>query len=218
MTRPRRIPAARAAAALLLAVAFGCADDAPERPAATPPASPAPATDTAAAADSAIPDTAAADTGPVAVTDPTEAAPWTTSPVLVRSARGQAGVATLRNVRVGRHDGYDRIVFEFDDHVPDYDVRWVDDPTGCGSGEPVDVGAPAALQVGFRPAVAHDEEGRITVRERAFRPGLPALRTARISCDFEADVTWVLGVAARVEMRVLRLASPPRVVVDLRHR
>mgnify|MGYP006197629737 CR=1 FL=1 len=126
--------------------------------------------------------------------------------------------AVLESVRTARNDGYDRIVFEFDDHVPDYDVRWVDDPTECGSGEPVDAGAPAALQVGFRPAVAHDEEGRITVRERAFRPGLPALRTARISCDFEADVTWVLGVAARVEMRVLRLASPPRVVVDLRHR
>ena len=47
------------------------------------------------------------------------------------------GVALLRAVRVGRNQGYERIVFEFaGDTVPGYQVAWVEPPiTADGSGE-----------------------------------------------------------------------------------
>lgn len=144
--------------------------------------------------------------------------PWSDPPLRRVPEGSQRGVALLRSVRSGRHEGYDRIVFEFEDHLPEYTIRYMQDPTACGSGHRVDAGAAAALEVDLRPAAAHDDQGQPTITERVSSPGLPALRTARITCDFEAIVTWVLGLDRRTPIRALELGSPPRLVVDIPHR
>lgn len=154
-----------------------------------------------------VPDQEAADTGA-----------WSMPPLRRQPQGSGRSTAVLRSVRTGRHEGYDRIVFEFSEHLPEYTLRYVQDPAACGSGEAVDAGGAAALEVDLRPAAAHDDQGNATIAERTLRPGLPALRTARITCDFEAIVTWVLGVDRRAPVRTLELASPPRLVVDVRHR
>ncbi|HUG42233.1 MAG TPA: hypothetical protein VMM12_17335 [Longimicrobiales bacterium] len=165
----------------------------------------------------AAPDDTAPATSPHAVPDG-EPGPWAMPPVEGQGSGQYRGVAILRGVRTGRHDAFDRIVFEFAGHLPPYAVRYVESPAACGSGDAVDPGGAAALEVDLRPAAAHDGDGRATIHERTFRPGLPALRAARITCDFEAVVTWVLGVDRRTPVRVLELSSPPRLVLDLRHR
>ncbi len=144
--------------------------------------------------------------------------PWSDPPIRRVPEGSQRGVALLRSVRSGRHEGYDRIVFEFEDHLPEYTIRYMQDPTACGSGHRVDAEAAAALEVDLRPAAAHDDQGQPTIAERVRSPGLPALRTARITCDFEAIVTWVLGLDRRAPVRTLELGSPPRLVVDVPHR
>ncbi|HUE76519.1 MAG TPA: hypothetical protein VMM83_01130 [Longimicrobiales bacterium] len=144
--------------------------------------------------------------------------PWSDPPIRRVPEGSQTGAALLRSVRTGGHDGYDRIVFEFEDHLPEYTIRYLQDPTACGSGERVDAGAAVALEIDLRPAAAHDNEGRPTIAERVRAPRLPALETARITCDFEAIVTWVLGLDRRTPVRVLELASPSRLVVDVPHR
>ena len=144
--------------------------------------------------------------------------PWASAAIHGNQAAESGEVAILRTVRTGRHDGYDRIVFEFDGHVPAYQIRFVPDPAACGSGDPVDVEGAVALEIDFRPAAAHDDEGRATVRDRVVRPALPAIRTARITCDFEAIVTWVLGLDHRAQLRALELSSPARLALDVRHR
>lgn len=144
--------------------------------------------------------------------------PWSDPPIRRVPEGSQRGVAMLRSVRSGRHEGYDRIVFEFEDHLPEYTIRYMQDPTACGSGHRVDAEAAAALEVDLRPAAAHDDQGQPTIAERVRSPGLPALRTARITCDFEAIVTWVLGLDRRAPVRTLELGSPPRLVVDIPHR
>lgn len=210
-TTPR--PARTTSAALvLLAAAAACggdADESAERVDPSPPPSSPAAADTTPTADTAP---AAADAAP------SDSIPWETPPLRRVPDGSQRGVALLTGVRTGRHDGYDRIVFEFAEHIPEYTIRYVQDPVACGSGEPVDAGARAALEVDLRPAAAHDDEGRPTFGERRRLPGLPTLRTARITCDFEAIVTWVLGLDVRSDVRALELSSPPRLVVDLRHR
>ena len=124
----------------------------------------------------------------------------------------------LRDVRAASQEGFDRVVFEFEGSaVPGYRVGYVDSAVQCGSGETVEVAGAALLQVRLDPAQAHTEAGEATVRERERRPALPVLQEMESVCDFEADVTWVLGLAARNRFRVQELAGPARLVVDVEH-
>jgi hypothetical protein len=38
-----------------------------------------------------------------------------------------------------------------------------------------------------------------------------------LTCDFEAVVTWVLGLESPNRYQVRELSNPPRLVVDVRH-
>jgi hypothetical protein len=123
----------------------------------------------------------------------------------------------LRDVRAAGQDGFDRVVFEFEGSlVPGYRVGYVDSAVQCGSGEPVEVAGAARLQVRLIPAQAHTEAGEPTVRERERRPGLAVLHEMKSACDFEADVTWLLGLATRSRFRVQELYGPPRLVIDIK--
>ena len=134
--------------------------------------------------------------------------------------RQNAPVAVLRDVRTAIQEGFDRIVFEFEgDAVPGYHVEYVDKQvSSCGSGEPVLVAGEARLEIRLMPAQAHDDAGKATVGMRDETLRFPVFRQLRSVCDFEADVSYVLGLASRNAYRVLELSSPPRIVVDVKHR
>ena len=141
---------------------------------------------------------------------------WTTR--TTDRLREAAGVATLQAVRTAQQDGFDRVVFAFDGEVPGVHVEYVDRPAyQCGSGEAVTLAGEAWLRITFQPAQAHTEEGAPTVTERRSTFSLPILREMALTCDFEADVTWVLGLSAPNGYRLLELTNPPRLAVDLRH-
>jgi hypothetical protein len=132
--------------------------------------------------------------------------------------RPDAPVAVLREVRSAGQEGYDRVVFEFEGSaVPGYRIEYQDQPVQCGSGDRVEVAGEAWLQVQLLPAQAHTEAGEPTVQQRERHLDLPVLKELESTCDFEADVTWVLGVAARRPYRVQELAGPARLVVDVGH-
>ena len=130
-----------------------------------------------------------------------------------------AGMTTLTAVRVASHDGHDRVVFEFPGNgLPGYHIAYIDRPVRqCGSGEVVELAGDAWLEIRMEPAQAHDEQGRATIAERALAPRLPVIWEMKLTCDFEGQVTWVLGAASPNPYRVLELAAPPRLVVDVRH-
>lgn len=147
----------------------------------------------------------------------TPAVDWTAGDTDRPAAAG--GMATLTAVRIARNSGHDRVVFEFPGNgLPGYHIEYVDRPVRqCGSGEVVELAGDGWLEIRMEPAQAHDEQGRATITERALAPGLPVIREAKLTCDFEGQVTWVLGVASPNPYRVLELAAPPRLVVDVRH-
>lgn len=189
MPHPPR-PAA-ALAAFALGAALACA----ERPAADAPA--------AAPSDAIAADTAA-DTAAFAGTE---------EPTIVER---DGPVATLVAVRTAvREGGVARVALEFaGDTLPGYAIAYEDAPAACGSGEPVRVAGSARLVVRLRPARAHSDAGESTIDARTLTPG-GALRELAVSCDFEATLTWVLGLDRRRPYRVLTLASPARLVVDV---
>ncbi len=135
-----------------------------------------------------------------------------------KPARPGLGVVLLREVRVAGHQEFDRVVFEFQgDDVPGYRVAYVDKAVQCGSGEPVELAGEALLEVQLTPAQAHTEAGKPTVRDRERRLDFPGLKELKSTCDFEAEVTWVLGLGSHKAFRVLALAKPARLVLDIKH-
>ncbi|AFE03508.1 putative lipoprotein [Corallococcus coralloides DSM 2259] len=147
---------------------------------------------------------------------PAEAA-WTTA--TVQKPRGEPPSITLRSVRTGTHADYDRTVFEFDGpRLPGYQLGYVKTPVQqCGSGDDVKTPGEAALEVRFTLARAHDDQGQATVAQRSLKPALPSLLGLERVCDFEGEVTWVLGTARRAPFRVLELTNPTRLVLDVQH-
>ncbi|WP_375756067.1 hypothetical protein [Corallococcus exercitus] len=154
---------------------------------------------------------------PTAQVDAAPDAAWTTA--AVQKPRGEPPSVTLRSVRTGTHADYDRTVFEFDGpRLPGYHLGYVKTPVQrCGSGDDVTPPGQAALEVRFTLARAHDDQGQATVAQRTLKPALPSVLELERLCDFEGEVTWVLGTTRRAPFRVLELTNPTRLVLDVQH-
>ncbi|HLA12881.1 MAG TPA: hypothetical protein VJ023_20010 [Pyrinomonadaceae bacterium] len=132
--------------------------------------------------------------------------------------RRDSEVAILGEVLTGRHEQFDRIVFEFANSAPGYHIEYVDRPVrSCGSGEVVELSGDGYLLIRLTPARAHTEEGNPTIAERERTLNLTILKQAKLICDFEAQVEWALGLSSPNRYRVLELQNPSRLVVDIKH-
>ena len=130
------------------------------------------------------------------------------------------GVAVLNEVRSATHDGYDRVVFEFTgSELPGYHVEYIDKPVrSCGSGDTVPFAGDGWLEIRFSDAQAHTSEGQPSIKDRNRSPNLPIVKDLKITCDFEAEVTWVVGAASPNLYRLTELKNPTRLVVDIKHK
>jgi hypothetical protein len=137
---------------------------------------------------------------------------------IVEKKNWLGGTARLEAVRAAGHEKFDRVVFEFaSDSLPGYRVEYVDRPVRrCGSGDVVAVAGDAWLAVRLEPAEAHTEKGEATIKDRERRVGLPLLKELKMICDFEAEVSWVMGLASPNRYRVLELSNPTRLVIDVK--
>lgn len=124
---------------------------------------------------------------------------------------------TLRDVRVGVNQGFDRLVLEFlGSDVPGYRVEYVDRPVRhCASGDAVSIAGDGLLAITLRGTQAHDERGEVTVSPRERRLQMPLVKEYEFTCDFEGEVQVVLGVASPNRYRVTELQNPTRLIVDV---
>ena len=134
---------------------------------------------------------------------------------LVAAPAGAQSIPTLTDVRTGGHTGFDRVVFEFRGAVPEHRVRYVDQLVQDGSGKPVSVAGAADLEVVFQGANAHTQDGTPTISPRRFPTGLTAVREVAQIGDFEAVVTYGIGVDRKRPLKVSTLANPSRLVIDV---
>lgn len=127
--------------------------------------------------------------------------------------------AVLKEVRTGRHANYERVVFEFANaEMPSYHIEYIDKPVrDCGSGKAHYMKGDGWLEIRFAPAAMHDENGQPTINQRERFPDYKIIREMRSTCDFEANVEWVLGVSSPNEYRVLELKNPTRLAVDIKN-
>jgi hypothetical protein len=133
--------------------------------------------------------------------------------------------ALLERVAIGRHEGFDRVVFQFRDHLPGYRVEYIEPPLKeDGSGNVVQVKGSAFVVVRMEPASGFDlttGEG-VMVYRGAKRidggaAGTSTVREVVRTGDFEAVLSWAVGLEERVDFRVRTATSPARLIVDFRN-
>lgn len=124
---------------------------------------------------------------------------------------------TVVDVRVGEHDGYDRVVFELaGEGVVGWRVEYEDAPATQGQGDPVELAGDATLSVTLDGLGYPFETGATEYAgPKRFSPGLPSVSEVQVGGVFEGYYDAYLGVAEQRPFRVFRLESPQRVVVDV---
>ncbi len=164
--------------------------------------------------------TTSAEPDPTTTTDPAaDSFDGRTTPTAV-PAPPDVAMALLEDVTVEGEGTVDRIVFSFaDDQLPGVDVAYLDPPVRQdGSGEVVEIAGAAFLEVRFEPASGVDLlatlEPTYTGPERVQGDTSTVTEVVRTG-DFEANLTWVIGVDEEVPYRLTTDAASGHVVVEL---
>jgi hypothetical protein len=122
----------------------------------------------------------------------------------------------------GRHTCYDRFVVRLSPgSAPGYLVRYVPAVTDPGRGAVIPLRGTAFLQVSAQ-APSYYPDGRPSVPWRLGDQivnvgGFRTFRQVKFAGSFEGYSDFGIGVRARLPFRVLRLSSPPRLVIDVAH-
>ncbi len=130
---------------------------------------------------------------------------------------GSVPIANIVDVRVGTHDGYDRLVVEFEQGTPEFTLDRAEPPfTEDGSGFPVEVEGESFLGLVMRGGTKQTDAGTSSYEgPTEFDTGFPMLVHVVEAGDFERQSTWYLGLTEEACVRVLLLGEPPRLVIDV---
>ncbi len=132
-----------------------------------------------------------------------------------RNARTATSAPRLVGVTAASHPGFDRVVWTFTGGLPARRAAYVPRLLGDASGLPVRLAGDAVLQVTMSGADAHDAAGNSTAARRLVL-GLPNVIELAQSGDFEAVVTYGVGLAKAQPFHLFTLTNPSRVVLDVR--
>ena len=127
-------------------------------------------------------------------------------------------LVTVTDIRIGRHDGFDRVVFESDGTgTPGWDVRYVDAANSQGSGEDIPVDGGAILQVTINgvglPADTGVEE--YSGPDRLSSGDAEVVTEVVFDSTFEGQTVSFVGVTEETPFRAYLLEDPARVVLEV---
>lgn len=161
-------------------------------------------------------------TAPAAAAAPYCGLTWGSLP----KSGGTLSSAPLLTAETGRHECWDRVVFEFNGSANGYSVRYGETYTE-GEGLPLSpyTAGGALLNVSLR-APAYDAQHNATFDARvgdhvANVLRYQTLRDIVFGGSFEGYTTFAVGVRANLPFRVFTLAGPgthSRIVIDIAHK
>lgn len=216
---PRLVVLAAASAALLA----GCGEESSPNPATTSPT----ATATSASPTASPPPgpTATATASPTESASASEVACQPFGSTTPKESEDPLAMSPLTgaSMRVGRHDCYERFVFELagTGDAPGWSVQYRDPLIADPSGQTVDLRGDADLEVIVRVWTVTDFEGRpdewppFSGPDDIVTTGYTAIREARNLYAFEGVTQLGLGLDERRPFRVSLLEGPVRLVVDV---
>ncbi|WP_315095007.1 hypothetical protein [uncultured Cellulomonas sp.] len=207
--RAHRLVGLLAGAGLVLASAAACADREPTTPSETSATSTSPA------------ETTAPPTPTATTTEPDAPVPFPADLLPDEQEASTDAALTITDVTTGRHEGYDRVVFDLGGTgTPGWIVRYVDVATDDPADTVLDVagdGTLAVILLGVQiPGTTGIPEWSGT--NPVLTPDYPVLREVNVRGQFEGQELAYVGIdSADRPFRVFTLTDPTRVVVDVRH-
>ena len=121
----------------------------------------------------------------------------------------------LVSVRTSSHGTFDRVVFTFAGPLPASRTEFVRSVRAEGSATPLRLSGFADLRVTFA-AVGRDRAGRPTwPGATSRRTAYPSLRQVTLAGSGGGQTTFGLGLDHKVGFRVIELARPTRIVIDV---
>jgi len=194
-----------------LAALAGCGTSPASQPGAPEASTPAAST---AAPGGGTPSTAGGTTAraPAALAGPV----WPIEPRTIPAVAGR-GPSVLKEIRTGRHGGYERLVLEFTAPYGAVRVRYVPVVRADPSDHVVPLQGRSFLEVVIQAAVAGYAATPITpyAGPSTVTPGYPTLRQVSVSGDFESVLSFGVGLSRTVGFRMQRLTAPDRLVLDV---
>jgi hypothetical protein len=117
------------------------------------------------------------------------------------------------SVTVGQHAGYDRIVIQFATDIPTYTASRQSTTTFTRSprGDQITLEGDSGVLIVIHSVTNWTSYGGPT----SFRPAYPYMREVQMVENFEGYQQWALGIKGTPALRVLTLANPSRLVVDV---
>jgi hypothetical protein len=134
---------------------------------------------------------------------------------------GAGAFGLLTNVRVGDHDGYTRIVFDFQEpDFPNWEFAYVaGELEGMVEQEGGWVQGAAFLVARFQPSGTADLSGPEVAMTydgpRRIDVGTGSVVQLLIIEDFEANLWWAIGLIGEKPFSVGTMTGPPRIYVDI---
>lgn len=146
-----------------------------------------------------------------------EVAPTDSGPKAAEHSTGSALIVTA--LRIGRHDQFDRVVYEFGGNgVPGWKVRYVDEVTTQGKGDIVPVDGTSILHV-FISGVTYPEPGGVqeySGPDPLLEPTAQVVTEVHMLGTFEGDTQSAIGTRTdKPGFRVSVLDNPTRLVIDI---
>jgi hypothetical protein len=121
----------------------------------------------------------------------------------------ETGSAAITEIRAAHHQGFDRIVVQFEDRLPNrYSVALTSEP---GTGECTTPGVQGRAYLSLTFSYTGTPPGQ-PVR---IRPDSTLINELVVTCEFEASVDLAIGMARVESFRVLALDDPVRLVIDV---
>jgi hypothetical protein len=151
--------------------------------------------------------------------EPTDGADFSTDAQNDPGWPGGGGDLLPTGVRVGSHEGYERVVLDFEGAgTPGWRVEYVDEAIEEGRGDVVDVDGDFTLQViatGVRYPEGDDENARVA--HGSYDAGdADLVEEVRVTGIFEGQNQAFIGLDEEAPFRVFTLTEPARLVVDVR--
>lgn len=132
----------------------------------------------------------------------------------------QNAALSMTAVRLGVHQGYDRIVVDLEGQgLPGWQGAYVGQPTESGSGRPVELAGAASLQVAVTGVVYPGAEQYVPYAgPGVVRPSSTGIvEEIRIGPLFEGERQIFVGLTDQEPFRIFGLEDPTRVVIDIQH-
>lgn len=141
-------------------------------------------------------------------------------PVSLVAAGSDFHPLVAQDIRLGTHEGYDRVVFEYDGGTPSLEMDRAQPPYHRDpSGLPLEVSGSVVYRITLHGATKYDQQtGEQPYQGPTdFEPGYTQIVQFVESGDFEATHSWYLGVKGGTCLRAFQLTDPSRIVIDVQH-